>query len=229
MNEAKKVQLHESWLSRLQDQFEQDYMQKLRQFLLTRKQHRAVIYPPGNQIFNALDSTPFDQVRVVILGQDPYHGPGQAHGLCFSVQPGVKIPPSLVNIYAEILSDLDIAPPGHGYLQSWAEQGVLLLNAVLTVERGQAGSHQGKGWEKFTDAVVQLLNEERERLVFMLWGNYAKRKGSVIDRHKHLVLNAPHPSPLSAHQGFFGCRHFSQANEYLEKNGQPPVDWSVPE
>ena len=229
MNEAKKVQLHESWLSRLQDQFEQDYMQKLRQFLLTRKQHRAVIYPPGNQIFNALDSTPFDKVRVVILGQDPYHGPGQAHGLCFSVKPGVKVPPSLVNIYAEIKSDLGIAPPAHGYLQSWAEQGVLLLNAVLTVERGQAGSHQGKGWEKFTDTIVQLLNEEREGLVFMLWGNYAKRKGSVINRHKHLVLNAPHPSPLSAHQGFFGCRHFSQANDYLKQHGQEPIDWSVPE
>ena len=229
MNEAKTVQLHESWLCRLQDQFEQEYMQQLRQFLLTRKRHQAVIYPPGRQIFNALDSTPFDKVRVVILGQDPYHGPGQAHGLCFSVQPGVKIPPSLVNIYAEIESDLGIAPPAHGYLQSWAEQGVLLLNAVLTVERGQAGSHQGKGWETFTDAVVQLLNEEREGLVFMLWGNYAKRKGSVIDRRKHLVLNASHPSPLSAHQGFFGCRHFSQANDYLEKNGQPPIDWSIPE
>ena len=229
MNEAKIIQLHDSWLSRLQDQFEQEYMQKLRQFLLTRKRHRAVIYPPGNQIFNALDSTPFDKVRVVVLGQDPYHGPGQAHGLCFSVQPGVKIPPSLVNIYSEIQSDLGIAPPSHGYLQSWAEQGVLLLNAVLTVERGQAGSHQGKGWEKFTDAVVQLLNEEREGLVFMLWGNYAKRKGSVINRHKHLVLNAPHPSPLSAHQGFFGCRHFSQANEYLQQHGQEPIDWSVPE
>jgi uracil-DNA glycosylase len=229
MNEAKKIQLHESWLSRLQGQFEQDYMRKLREFLLTRKQHRAVIYPPGKQIFNALDSTPFDCVRVVILGQDPYHGPGQAHGLCFSVQPGVKIPPSLVNIYAEIQSDLGITPPGHGYLQSWADQGVLLLNAVLTVERGQAGSHQGKGWEKFTDAVVQLLNEESEGLVFMLWGNYAKRKGSVINRHKHLVLNAPHPSPLSAHQGFFGCRHFSQANDYLQQHGQEPIDWSVPD
>lgn len=229
MNEAKKVQLHKSWLTRLQDEFEQDYMHQLREFLLTRKQHRAVIYPPGKQIFNALDSTPFDRVRVVILGQDPYHGPNQAHGLCFSVLPGVKVPPSLLNIYREIESDLGIAPPRHGYLQSWAEQGVLLLNAVLTVERGQAGSHQGKGWERFTDTIVQLLNEERERLVFMLWGNYARQKGSVINRHKHLVLNAPHPSPLSAHQGFFGCRHFSQANQYLESHGQTPIDWSVPE
>lgn len=229
MNEAKKVQLHESWLTRLQEEFEQEYMHKLREFLVTRKQHRAIIYPPGKQIFNALDSTPFDQVRVVVLGQDPYHGPGQAHGLCFSVQPGVKIPPSLLNIYREIESDLGIVPPRHGYLQSWAEQGVLLLNAVLTVERGQAGSHQGKGWERFTDTIVQLLNEEREGLVFMLWGNYAKQKGAVINRHKHLVLNAPHPSPLSAHQGFFGCRHFSQANQYLESHGQPPIDWSVPD
>lgn len=229
MNEAKKVQLHDSWLSRLQDEFEQDYMHELRQFLLTRKQHRAVIYPPGKQIFNALDSTPFDQVRVVVLGQDPYHGPGQAHGLCFSVLPGVKIPPSLLNIYREIESDLGIAPPRHGYLQSWARQGVLLLNAVLTVERGQAGSHQGKGWERFTDTIVQLLNEDRVGLVFMLWGNYARQKGAVINRQKHLVLNAPHPSPLSAHQGFFGCRHFSQANEYLQKHGQEPIDWSVPD
>ena len=228
MNEARKVQLHESWLSRLQGQFEQEYMQKLRQFLVTRKQHRAIIYPPGDLIFNALNSTSFDDVRVVILGQDPYHGPGQAHGLCFSVQPGVKIPPSLVNIYREIETDLGIAPPGHGYLQSWAEQGVLLLNAVLTVERGQAGSHQGKGWEIFTDAVVHLLNEEREHLVFMLWGNYARRKGAVINRHRHLVLYAPHPSPLSAHSGFFGCRHFSQANDYLQQNGIEPIDWSVP-
>ena len=229
MNETKKVQLHESWLCRLQGQFEEDYMRKLREFLLTRKRHKAVIYPPGKQIFDALNSTPLDEVRVVILGQDPYHGPGQAHGLCFSVQPGVRIPPSLANIYREIQSDLGIEPPEHGYLQSWTQQGVLLLNAVLTVERGQAGSHQGKGWEKFTDAVVQLLNEEREGLVFMLWGNYAKKKGAVINRNKHLVLNAPHPSPLSAHQGFLGCRHFSQANDYLKQHGEPPIDWSVPE
>ena len=223
------IQLHESWLSRLGDQFEQDYMIKLREFLLTRKQHQAVIYPPGPLIFNALNSTPFEAVRVVILGQDPYHGPGQAHGLCFSVQRGVRIPPSLANIYREIQDDLGIPPPHHGCLQHWAEQGVLLLNAVLTVERGQAGSHQGKGWERFTDAVVQLLNDEREGLVFMLWGSYAWKKGSVIDRRKHLVLKAPHPSPLSAHRGFLGCRHFSQANEYLGQHQRQPVDWSVPE
>jgi uracil-DNA glycosylase len=223
-----EVRLHESWLKRLDGQFQQEYMQDLRKYLITRKQHQAVIYPSGAQIFNALDSTPFDKVRVVILGQDPYHGPGQAHGLCFSVLPGVKVPPSLVNIYREIEADLGITPPHHGYLQSWADQGVLLLNAVLTVERGQAGSHQGKGWERFTDAVVQLLNDERESLVFMLWGSYAQKKGSVIDRRKHLVLRAPHPSPLSAHRGFLGCRHFSQANEYLQQNQQSPIDWSVP-
>ena len=223
------IKLHESWLSRLDDQFELAYMQKLRDFLLTRKAHRAVIYPPGTHIFNAMNSTPFKQVRVVILGQDPYHGPGQAHGLCFSVLPGVRVPPSLANIYREIEADLGFSPPHHGYLQSWAEQGVLLLNAVLTVERGQAGSHQGKGWERFTDRIVQLLNDEREGLVFMLWGGYAMKKGAVIDRRKHLVLKAPHPSPLSAHRGFLGCRHFSTTNEYLQQHQQQPIDWSVPE
>ena len=222
------VQLHESWLSRLEDQFQQDYMKKLREFLVMRKRHRAVIYPPGSQIFNALDTTHFDKVRVVILGQDPYHGPGQAHGLCFSVLPGVRIPPSQANIYREIESDLGLVPPSHGCLQSWAEQGVLLLNAVLTVERGQAGSHQGKGWEIFTDRIVQLLNSEREGLVFMLWGSYAMKKGAVIDRRKHMVLKAPHPSPLSAHRGFLGCRHFSAANAYLQERQHAPIDWSVP-
>ena len=223
------IKLHDAWLSRLDDQFELPYMRKLHDFLLTRKAHRAVIYPPGAEIFNAMNSTPFEQVRVVILGQDPYHGPGQAHGLCFSVLPGVRIPPSLANIYREIQADLGIAPPHHGYLQSWAEQGVFLLNAVLTVERGQAGSHQGKGWERFTDTIVQLLNDEREGLVFMLWGSYAMKKGAVIDSRKHLVLKAPHPSPLSAHRGFLGCRHFSTANEYLQQHQQQPIDWSVPE
>ena len=222
------IQLEQSWLGQLQDQFDQQYMQKLREFLVTRKRHRAVIYPPGSQIFNALNSTPFEQVRVVILGQDPYHGPGQAHGLCFSVLPGVRIPPSLANIHREIQSDLGITPATHGNLQSWADQGVLLLNAVLTVERGQAGSHQGKGWEKFTDAVVQRLTDGREGLVFMLWGSYAQSKGAVIDRRKHLVLKAPHPSPLSAHRGFLGCRHFSSANDYLLQHQHAPIDWSVP-
>jgi uracil-DNA glycosylase len=222
------VQLHESWLQRLNAQFEAEYMQELRSYLQTRKEHQAIIYPPGAQIFNALNSTPFDKVRVVILGQDPYHGPGQAHGLCFSVQPGVRVPPSLANIYREIEADLGIPIPGHGCLQSWASQGVLLLNSVLTVERGQAASHQGKGWETFTDSVVQLLSDKRQGLVFMLWGSYAMKKGEVIDRRKHLVLKAPHPSPLSAHRGFLGCRHFSAANEYLQQNQQLPIDWSVP-
>jgi uracil-DNA glycosylase len=224
----KKIQLHESWLKRLEDQFHLPYMHSLREFLLIRKEHQAIIYPPGAQIFNALNTTPLEQVRVVILGQDPYHGPGQAHGLCFSVQPGVRVPPSLANIYREIQADLGLTPPAHGYLQTWAEQGVLLLNAVLTVERGQAGSHQGKGWETFTDAIVELLNDEREGLVFMLWGSYALKKGAVIDRKKHLVLTAPHPSPLSAYRGFLGCRHFSLANEYLQERQHPPIDWSLP-
>ncbi len=204
-------------------------MIKLRDFLVTRKQHQAVMYPPGPQIFNALNSTPFESVRVVILGQDPYHGPGQAHGLCFSVLPGVKIPPSLANIYREIESDLGTPRASNGCLQSWAEQGVLLLNAVLTVERGQAGSHQGKGWELFTDNIVQLLNDKRQNLVFMLWGSYAMKKGAVINPRKHLVLKAPHPSPLSAHRGFLGCKHFSHANAYLQEHGIDPIDWSVPD
>jgi uracil-DNA glycosylase len=229
MLKMRTIQLHPSWLTRLDDQFDQQYMNKLRDFLLTRKKHHAVIYPPGAQIFNALNSTPFEDVRVVILGQDPYHGPGQAHGLCFSVLPGVRVPPSLANIYREIETDLGISKPRHGYLQSWADQGVLLLNAVLTVERGQAGSHQGKGWERFTDAVVQQLNDAREGLVFMLWGSYAMKKGAVINRQKHLVLRAPHPSPLSAHRGFLGCRHFSSANDYLQEKQYQPIDWSVPE
>jgi uracil-DNA glycosylase len=222
------IQLEQSWLAKLTGEFEQPYMQKLRAFLLTRKEHQAVIYPPGHLIFNALNATSFENVRVVILGQDPYHGPGQAHGLCFSVLPGVKTPPSLSNIYREIHSDLDIEVPFHGSLQSWADQGVLLLNAVLTVERGQAGSHQGKGWETFTDVIMQKLNDQRQGLVFMLWGSHAQKKGAVIDRRKHLVLKAPHPSPLSAYRGFLGCRHFSQANEYLRQQQKSPIDWSVP-
>ena len=222
------IQLHKSWLNHLDDQFDQPYMTKLRGFLITRKDHHSVIYPPGAQIFNALNSTHFDDVRVVILGQDPYHGPGQAHGLCFSVLPGIRIPPSLSNIYREIESDLGIAKPAHGYLQSWADQGVLLLNAVLTVERGQAGSHQGKGWEQFTDTIIKLLNDQREGLVFMLWGSYAMKKGAVINQNKHLVLKAPHPSPLSAYRGFLGCRHFSTANQYLQDRQSQPIDWSVP-
>ncbi len=203
-------------------------MQQLGEFLRQRKQARAVIYPPGGEIFAALNSTPFEQVKAVILGQDPYHGPGQAHGLCFSVKPGVAVPPSLLNIYKELHTDIGFDIPGHGYLMPWAEQGVLLLNAVLTVERGRAGAHQGKGWERFTDAVIQRLNAEREGLVFLLWGSYAQKKAAFVDRNKHRVLSAVHPSPLSAHRGFFGCRHFSQANQYLLQQGGQAIDWHLP-
>lgn len=225
MNDNRKIGLISCWKNRLGDEFSKPYMSALRQFLLERKRQGAVIYPPGDLIFNALNSTPFDSVNVVILGQDPYHGPGQAHGLCFSVKEGVAVPPSLINIYKELASDLRVDPPRNGNLQHWAEQGVLLLNAVLTVERGKAGAHQGKGWERFTDRVIAELNENRDGLVFMLWGSYAMKKGAMIDRERHLVLTAPHPSPLSAHRGFFGCRHFSQANQWLEKRGLAPVSW----
>ncbi|TQV84039.1 uracil-DNA glycosylase [Exilibacterium tricleocarpae] len=222
------IQLHPSWLERLGDQFEQPYMQTLKQFLVAEKQQGKIIYPPGSLIFNALNSTPFDRVKVVILGQDPYHGPNQAHGLCFSVMPGVPFPPSLLNIFKEIQQDLGIALPNHGSLQSWADQGVLLLNATLTVQQARAGSHQGRGWEQFTDRVIQLVNDQREGVVFLLWGSYAQKKGQFIDGNKHLVLKSPHPSPLSAHRGFFGNRHFSRTNEYLQQQGQAPIDWQLP-
>ena len=224
-----QLRLEDSWKQRLGPEFEQPYMRQLKQFLQQRKSAGARIYPPGSLIFNALDSTPFESVRAVVLGQDPYHGPGQAHGLCFSVQPGVPTPPSLKNIYQAMQRDLGTQPASHGCLQAWAERGVLLLNAVLTVEAGQAGSHQGKGWERFTDRIVELLNQERDHLVFMLWGSAAQRKGAVVDESRHLVLRAPHPSPLSAHRGFFGCKHFSRANQYLEQHGLEPVDWSLPQ
>ena len=228
MVDTTKIKLHPSWLRVLESEFEQAYMRELRAFLGARKAAGAIIYPPPAQWFNALDSTPFEQVKVVILGQDPYHGPGQAHGLCFSVRPPVPPPPSLLNIFKELQADLAIAPPGHGCLSSWAGQGVLLLNSVLTVERGQAGAHQGRGWERFTDAVIERLNREREGLVFMLWGSYAQKKGQLVDRAKHCVLTAPHPSPLSAHRGFLGCGHFSRANAFLEQRGLAPVDWHLP-
>lgn len=224
-----RLKLEDSWKQFLQPEFQQPYMTSLREFLLTEKQKGKVIYPAGSEIFNALNSTPFDNVKVVILGQDPYHGPGQAHGLCFSVRPGVPLPPSLKNIYKEIAGDLGIAPARTGCLQSWAEQGVLLLNAVLTVESGLAASHQGKGWEKFTDRIVALLNEKREHLVFLLWGSYAQRKGEIIDRSRHLVLESVHPSPLSASRGFFGNQHFSSANRYLIEHGRSVIDWRVPD
>lgn len=222
------IRLEANWLRRLEGEFREPYMAELRRFLATERARGKEIYPPPRWWFRAFDATPFDRVKVVILGQDPYHGPGQAHGLCFSVPPGVEVPPSLANVYRELESDLGIPPASHGCLLSWARQGVLLLNATLTVERGRPGSHRGRGWERFTDAAVRILAEEREHLVFMLWGREAAQKGSFIDRRRHLVLSAPHPSPLSAHRGFFGCRHFSRANEYLLATGQEPVDWRLP-
>ncbi|MEV8520625.1 uracil-DNA glycosylase [Dyella marensis] len=227
MNEG-RVKLEPSWKERIGAYLERPEMQALAGFLRAEKQQGKVIFPPGPEIFAAFEHTPFDKVRVVILGQDPYHGPGQAHGLCFSVRPGVPPPPSLQNIFKEIQRDLGIAPPDHGCLTPWADRGVLLLNAVLTVERGLAASHQGKGWEGFTDAAIDALNREREGLVFLLWGSYAQRKGQLIDARRHCILRSVHPSPLSAHRGFLGCGHFSAANRYLEEHGQAPVDWSLP-
>ncbi|QFT54230.1 uracil-DNA glycosylase [Microbulbifer sp. THAF38] len=224
-----KIKIHPSWYDVLGEEFKKPYMAELRQFLRGEKEAGKCIYPPGGQIFNAFNSTPFDQVKVVILGQDPYHGVGQAHGLCFSVMPGVRIPPSLQNIYKELHSDMGIPPAHHGCLQPWAEQGVLLLNATLTVEDSKAGAHQGRGWEQFTDAAIHKLAEEREGLVFVLWGSYAQKKGGFIDRNKHLVLRAPHPSPLSAHRGFFGTKPFSQANHWLQERGEKPIEWALPE
>ena len=225
---GERVKLEPSWKARIGEYLERPDMQALSAFLRTEKQSGQVIYPPGPDIFAAFDHTPFDQVRVVILGQDPYHGPNQAHGLCFSVRPGVQVPPSLQNIFKEIQRDLGIARPDHGCLTPWADRGVLLLNAVLTVERGHANAHQGKGWEGFTDAAIDALNREREGIVFMLWGSYAQRKGQLIDTGRHRVLKSVHPSPLSAHRGFLGCGHFSAANAYLEQQGRAPIDWSLP-
>lgn len=228
MTDDSRIKLDPSWKARLADYLQREDMAALSAFLRQRKAQSARIYPPGPEIFAAFDATPFDDVKVVILGQDPYHGPGQAHGLCFSVRPGVPVPPSLDNIFKEIHADLGLPRPDHGCLLPWAHQGVLLLNAVLTVEDGRAGAHQGKGWEGFTDHVVDVLNREREGLVFLLWGSYAQAKGKMIDARRHRVLKAPHPSPLSAHRGFLGCRHFSATNEYLQRNGKTPIDWSLP-
>ncbi|MGB1289405.1 MAG: uracil-DNA glycosylase [Porticoccaceae bacterium] len=227
MGNSTTIGLEPAWNNQLGDEFKKDYMLSLREFLANRKQQGAIIYPPGSQWFAALNTTPFDQVKVVILGQDPYHGPGQAHGLCFSVLPNIKVPPSLVNIYKELKSDLGIDQPNHGCLTSWAEQGVLLLNATMTVEQGQAGAHQGKGWETFTDTIINKLNQHRQGVVFMLWGSYAQKKASMIDAERHLVLQSVHPSPLSAYRGFFGCKHFSKANGYLQGQGLEPIDWQL--
>lgn len=222
------IKLNPEWLQLLQPEFDAPYMQQLRAFLAAEKKAGKTIYPPGSLWFNALNHTPFSTAKVVILGQDPYHGPHQAHGLCFSVLDGVSPPPSLRNIFAEIKRDLGIEPPAHGNLTAWADQGVLLLNAVLTVEQGKAGAHQGKGWERFTDSIVELLNARREHLVFMLWGSYAQKKGAIIDRHRHLVLTSPHPSPLSAYRGFIGNSHFSKANDYLQRHGHAAINWRLP-
>lgn len=222
------ITLDDSWKVPLRDEFAQPYMAELRTFLLAEKAAGKHIFPKGSEWFRALDLTPLDSVRVVILGQDPYHGPGQAHGLCFSVSPGVRTPPSLQNIYKELRDDLGIAPAAHGFLEHWARQGVLLLNNVLTVEQGIAASHKGKGWERFTDAVVRLVSERPDPIVFLLWGSHAQKKAASVDSGRHLVLKAAHPSPLSAYNGFFGCRHFSQANDFLAAHGQPPIDWTLP-
>lgn len=218
------VQLEKSWKNILEQQFEQDYMKNLKAFLLKEKQEGHVIYPPSDCIFNAFNHTPFDKVKVVIIGQDPYHGPNQAHGLSFSVQKGVRTPPSLLNIYKELKSDIPgFIIPNHGDLTKWADEGVLLLNATLTVRAGQPGSHQKKGWERFTDEAIKKLSEKREGLVFLLWGKFAQSKSTFIDNEKHHILMAPHPSPLA--QGFKGCRHFSKTNELLKKNGLTEINW----
>jgi uracil-DNA glycosylase len=217
------------WRERLEPEFSQPYMESLGNFLAAEEKAGKTIFPKAAHCFNALNTTVFDDVSVVILGQDPYHGPGQAHGLCFSVRPGVEVPPSLVNIFKELNQDLGTPIPDHGCLQPWAEQGVLLLNSVLTVSQGNAGSHRGQGWETFTDRVIRYLNDERESVVFLLWGSYAQKKGSFIDRNRHLVLEGPHPSPLSAYRGFFGGRYFSRANEWLSEKGLKPVEWGLPD
>lgn len=227
------IKLHPGWLEHLGGEFAEPYMAELKRFLLAERERGKRIFPRASEWFRALDLTPPDQVRVVILGQDPYHGPGQAHGLCFSVPSGVQPPPSLVNIYKELESDLGIRPARHGFLEHWAKQGVLLLNSVLTVEMGRAASHREKGWERFTDAIIREVNERPEPSVFMLWGSYAQKKAAFVDSvdrgGRHLVLKAAHPSPLSAHSGFFGCKHFSRANAFLERRGVAPIDWALPE
>lgn len=219
-----KVQIEESWKQQLQEEFEKPYFEALTHFV-KNEYAQGVVYPPGKLIFNAFNLCPLDRVKVVIIGQDPYHGPGQAHGLCFSVNDGIAFPPSLVNIFKELKNDMGIEKPASGNLTRWAEQGVLMLNATLTVRAHQAGSHQRQGWETFTDAVIRKLAEDREHLVFILWGGYAQRKGAFIDRNRHLVLASAHPSPLSAYNGFFGNKHFSRTNEYLIAHGEQPIVW----
>lgn len=225
---TREVVLEESWKTVLQEEFTKLYMKTLGGFLRSEKAAGKIIYPKGALIFNALNSTPLNKVKVVILGQDPYHGPNQAHGLSFSVQPGVTPPPSLINIYKELKRDLNIDPPSHGCLQSWAEQGVLLLNTSLTVEANKAASHSKQGWQQFTDKIIEIVNNDCEHVVFILWGSHAQSKKDLIDPKKHLILCSAHPSPLSAHRGFFGCGHFSKANYFLEKHAITPINWQLP-
>jgi uracil-DNA glycosylase len=219
--------LSESWKTQLEEEFRSPYFIRLKEFLLREKSAGKVIYPPGRSIFRAFENTPFEEVKVVILGQDPYHGQGQANGLCFSVSEGIPLPPSLKNIFKELQSDLGIPFPKNGNLDKWASQGVLLLNATLTVRAGEAGSHQNQGWEQFTDTIIRLLSEKKEGLVFLLWGRFAQAKEGLIDSNKHYLLKAAHPSPFSAHSGFLGCRHFSKANQLLISSGKEPVDWRL--
>ena len=222
-----EIKLQQSWKKLLESEFNKPYMHKLKTFLVTQQQQEKTVYPAGDLIFNALNSTPVDKVKVVILGQDPYHGPNQAHGLCFSVNKGVAIPPSLRNIYKELHQDIGFTIPDHGNLQAWADQGVLLLNSVLTVNQAQAGSHQRQGWEIFTDKIIAELNNKHKNIVYMLWGAYAQKKGTSIDAQNNLILKSVHPSPLSAHRGFMGCKHFSQCNEYLQAHGKSPIIWQI--
>lgn len=218
---------HLTWKEVLAGERDKEYFRKLMSFIEEQRAAGKVIYPKNSEIFNSMQLTPFEQVKVVIIGQDPYHGPGQAHGLCFSVQKGVTPPPSLINIFKELASDLSLPRPSHGNLEKWARQGVMLLNAVLSVEEGKPGSHANMGWETFTDRVIRELNDRKQGLVFLLWGAYAQKKGEIIDTSRHTVLKAPHPSPFSADRGFFGCKHFSQTNAILRKQGLPEVDWSL--
>lgn len=220
-------EIEESWKNRLSKDFNSDYFNELKQFLLTEKAAGKVIYPSGKNIFNAFNHTPFDKIKVVIIGQDPYHGPGQANGLCFSVSDGIPQPPSLKNIFKELNQDLGIAPPVSGNLENWAKQGVLLLNATLTVENGLPGSHQNQGWEQFTNAVIRLVSEEKEGIIFLLWGRFAQAKEDIIDSGKHFLLKAAHPSPFSAYNGFMGCKHFSKVNEILKQTKRKPINWRL--
>ena len=226
---SRRNDLEPSWLKSLAVEFEQPYMQQLQAFLLSEEKAGKRIFPSANELFSAFRYVPLDKVKIVIVGQDPYHGEGQAHGLCFSVKPGVAVPPSLKNIYKQLHAEFGLPIPAHGDLTAWADQGVLLLNSVLSVESGKAASHQGRGWETFTDSVIDIINRQREGVVFLLWGRCAQHKGLLIDRARHCVLQAPHPSPLSAYRGFFGCGHFSMANDYLQGRGITPIDWGLPE